>query len=85
MAFDDLDDQQLVNLICELRPAAQTAPIGVDLEPVHVEWDRLRAAQDEIAVRGWVEHSGTWLRESDDGSYLIHRPGYEPDDSGEVS
>ncbi len=74
--LSEMTDQEVVNLICELRPAAKTVPLEVEMEVTHVEWDRLRAAEQEIADRGYVESSrGYWEHEDGSKPYLIKRHG----------
>ena len=73
-AFDELDDQELVNLIGDLRPAVKQAALGRDLDPMVLDVTALRAAEDEIRARGWVEHDGFWQRIDDYDYVLSHRP-----------
>lgn len=72
--MNELSNQEVVNLIAQLRPAAASTPLGTELVAQHVDWAKLREAEQEMEERGFEEKSlNMWVSKEDDSVYVIPR------------
>jgi hypothetical protein len=66
-----MTDQEVVDLVCELRPAAAPGSLGANLDVSPADYSRLNTAQQELVDRGYTEmQSGCWQYEDDPDSQL---------------
>ena len=66
-----MTDREVVNLVCELRPAVARGSLGANLDVSPADYSRLNTAEQELVDRGYTEiNTGCWQYEDDPDSQL---------------
>ena len=70
-----MTDQEVVDLVCHLRPSSPPGSLGANLDMTPDLYSRLATAEQELTDRGYTESSlGCWEHEDDPERQLTCKP-----------
>ena len=61
-----MTDQQVVDLVCQLRPSPSPGSLGANLDVTPAQYSRLTTAEQELTDRGYTESSPCCWEYEDD-------------------
>jgi hypothetical protein len=71
----EMTDQEVVDLVCHLRPSSPPESMGANLDMTPARYSRLTTAEQELKDRGYTESNpGCWEYEGDPQRQLTCKP-----------